>query len=233
MKQYLPKKPIKRGFKVWVRAEAQTGYFCDFEVYTGKLQSAEGGAEHGLGEKVVLNLSREIEGCHYQVYCDNYFTTCNLLEVLQEKEIYATGTTRQDRKGFPEDLKVVRLQQGEFAFRQRGNLVATVWRDKRVVTTLSTMSSPNATTTVERKQKDGTVKSIPCPISVNTYNKFMNGVDRGDQMRNYYRVRLKSMKYYKYVFWFLFDVSITNAFILTSFVPATITTLSSHSLKNF
>ena len=31
MKQYMSKKPIKRGFKVWVRADAVTGYVS---VYT-------------------------------------------------------------------------------------------------------------------------------------------------------------------------------------------------------
>ena len=36
MKQYMPLKPVKRGLKVWVRADALTVYFCDFEVYVGK-----------------------------------------------------------------------------------------------------------------------------------------------------------------------------------------------------
>ena len=36
MKQYLPKKPIKRGFKVWVRADSHNGYISQFECYTGK-----------------------------------------------------------------------------------------------------------------------------------------------------------------------------------------------------
>ena len=116
MKQYLPKKPIKRGFKVWVRAESRTGYFADFNVYTGKTESSEG--EHGLGEKVVLRLSQNIEGHNYQVFCDNFFTTTHLLETLLSKGIYACGTARADRKGFPDDLKSVRLQQqGDFIFR--------------------------------------------------------------------------------------------------------------------
>ena len=49
MKQYLPKKPIKRGFKVWVRAESSTGYFSDFEVYTGKSTDAPSANESELG----------------------------------------------------------------------------------------------------------------------------------------------------------------------------------------
>ena len=47
----------------------------------------------------------------------------------------------------------------------------------------------------------------------------MAGVDKGDQLRQYYRVRTKCTKYYKYIFSFIFDVSITNAFILSLFAP--------------
>jgi hypothetical protein len=28
----MPMKPVKRGYKVWIRAD-QTGYVCQFEVY--------------------------------------------------------------------------------------------------------------------------------------------------------------------------------------------------------
>ena len=33
--QYMPKKPVKRGKKVWVCADAVTGYVHTFQVYTG------------------------------------------------------------------------------------------------------------------------------------------------------------------------------------------------------
>jgi len=162
MKQYLPKKPVKRGFKVWVRADAQTGFFCDFQIYTGKLADGEG-VEHGLGERVVLQLSQNIEGRNHQVFCDNFFTTCGLLETLLEKGIYGCGTTKPSRRGFPDDLKKLNLQRGEHAFRQRGNLVATVWKDKKDVTLLSTMTSPDSVTTVQRRQRDGTITDVACP----------------------------------------------------------------------
>ena len=35
MKQYLPLKPLKRGFKVWAMADSLNGYLYDFKVYTG------------------------------------------------------------------------------------------------------------------------------------------------------------------------------------------------------
>ena len=36
MKQYFPRKPIKRGFKVWVRADSDNGFVCEYQVYCGK-----------------------------------------------------------------------------------------------------------------------------------------------------------------------------------------------------
>ena len=53
--------------------------------------------------------------------------------------------------------------------------------------------------------------TVAVPIS---YNEFMGGVDRGDQLRSYYSCRTKSRKFYKYIFYFLLDVAITNAFVL-------------------
>ena len=55
---------------------------------------------------------------------------------------------------------------------------------------------------------------------IETYNKYMGGVDKNDQLREYYHVRLKSRKYYKYLFWMLFDVSITNTLIIARGNPA-------------
>ena len=36
MKQYLPKKPVRRGFKLWVVADSSNGYFLDVDVYVGR-----------------------------------------------------------------------------------------------------------------------------------------------------------------------------------------------------
>jgi len=40
LKQYLPAKSIKRGYKCWVRAD-ESSYVCEFQVYTGKMQNSE------------------------------------------------------------------------------------------------------------------------------------------------------------------------------------------------
>ena len=52
-----------------------------------------------------------------------------------------------------------------------------------------------------------------CPFIMD-YNTYMGGVDRGDQVRGYNSCRTNCRKFYKYIFHFLLDVAITNAFIL-------------------
>ena len=47
----------------------------------------------------------------------------------------------------------------------------------------------------------------------------MGGVDRNNQLRSYYHVCLKSRKHYKYIICFLFNLLITNAYILSQYLP--------------
>ena len=88
--------------------------------------------------------------------------------------------------------------------------MASVWMP---VTMLSTLAQADAT------HRDGLRVSVQCPDAVVLYNQYMAGVDKGDQYRQYYRVRTKCIKNYKYIFWFLFDVAITNSYILSTFTP--------------
>ena len=97
---------------------------------------------------------------------------------------------------------------------------------------LSTLAQADATHTAQRKEKNGSRVSVQCTDAVVLYNKYMAGVDKGDQLRQYYRVRTQCTKYYKYIFWFLFDVAITNAYILSLFTPTSMP-LSHQRLKAF
>ena len=67
----MPAKPVKRGIKVWCRADAHNGYLCQFEVYTGRSE----GVQDRLGKRVVLGLSQKLEGLRYHLYFDNFFTS--------------------------------------------------------------------------------------------------------------------------------------------------------------
>ena len=71
LKQYMPNKPVKCGIRVWVFTDSSNGYFSRLEVYTGKKGTA---VEHGLGARVVKDLTRDFQGRWHRVYFDNFFT---------------------------------------------------------------------------------------------------------------------------------------------------------------
>ena len=181
MKQYLPLKPVKCGFKVWAMADALNGYLYDFNVYTG----AMGERETSLGEKEK----------HHQLFFDNYFSLISLLAKLLSQETFACGTIRTNRKKFPSEInkEAKKFSCGESVFRQCGNIVVSAWKDNKVVNVASTLASATEITSVRRRQKDGSRIDVCCPLSIALYNKYMGGVDN-DQFRGSYHVRLKCMK---------------------------------------
>ena len=91
IKQYNPMKPIKHGYKMWVRADMD-GYVSKFDVYQGKVNANETtmpvdneGNKFGLGEQVVQTMVSDILNKNHEVYFDNFFTSVPLMEYLKEK----------------------------------------------------------------------------------------------------------------------------------------------------
>lgn len=99
LKQYMPMKPVKRGYKVWCRADSCTGYLYQFQVYTGKTDTAE----TGLGSNVVKSLCEPLLRNNYSghVAFDNFFSSFELMQELYEQGIYSTATIRSDRADLP------------------------------------------------------------------------------------------------------------------------------------
>ena len=112
IKQYLPPKPIKRGYKVWCLCDPIAGYLFNYQIYFGIEETS--GKEISLGERVVFDL---ISGHNFQekhIYFDNFFTSLRFLEKLKLQNIKACGTIRPDRAGIPSDFaKKNRMQRGD------------------------------------------------------------------------------------------------------------------------
>lgn len=221
IKQYMPNKPVKRGIKVWMRSDSSNGYISQFTVYTGRKGAT---TEVGLGGNVVRDLVEKVKGKYHHVFMDNFFSSVPLFIQLLHNKIYACGTIRSNRKFLPHDLKAVMKNglpnRGDFDFRQDGNLALAVWQDTKPVSALSTNWDPAEVMKVKRKKKDGTNIEVNCPTLIHQYNQYMGGVDRGDQFRRYYELRMKSRKFYKYIFWFLVEVCMLNSYIIYQFSPS-------------
>ena len=82
--------------------DASNGYVSAFQVYTGKSGDT---TEHGLGGRVVKDLTVDLKDTHRHVYFNNYFSSVDLLLDLFRNGLYGCGTLRTNRKGFPPQLK--------------------------------------------------------------------------------------------------------------------------------
>ena len=212
MKQHMPLKPVKQGFKLWIRADAMTGYVYQFDVYTGRNDSDAGGV--GLAARVVQKLAESIHITHTHLAFDNYFSSVELLTDLLDKDLYATCTVRSNR-GLPEiATQRPNLNKGQSEWMTKSSVAYVQWMDTKCVHVLSTAFDPNTVVDVKRKQKDGTRLSVTCPKPVFEYTQHMGGVDRFDQRRSMYSVRRRSRKWWMRLLYFVIDAAVVNAYIL-------------------
>lgn len=218
-RQYLPNKPDKFGMKLYMLCDSETGYINLFDVYTGKdydpnPEREETEADEGHTYQVVVGLMKRAQVLNkgYMLFLDNYYSSPKLYDDLYAQQTMTVGTARLNRKNMPVALKNANLKKGEVIYRQKGNLLALKWKDKRDVTMLSTVHK--ATFTITNRDIHNTGEPVVIPSTVVTYNKYMGGVDHADQLNKYYTMTRKTIKWWKKLALHIINAAITNAYIL-------------------
>ncbi|XP_066928278.1 piggyBac transposable element-derived protein 4-like [Clytia hemisphaerica] len=215
--QYMTKKPTKFGIKIWVLAEAHTGYCQQFQIYTGK---SNDGQENGLTYRVCTDLlTPTYLNKNHHVYFDNYFTTIHLMQDLASNSTFTCGTIRSDRGRFPASFTAKgKLERGESEFRCNNNNLAVRWKDKRDVYVVSTIHGNS----IKQVQRRGEEEPVSKPTMICQYNSFMNGVDKCDQKISSYDMQRKTRKWWKKLFLRLVELSIINAMVILITIHADI-----------
>ena len=214
IRQYIKGKPHPWGFKSWCRAGV-SGILYDFEVYQGGDGKR---SELGQGADVVLKLaSTLVSHVNYKLYADNLFTSLNLLLKLKERGIHYTGTVRKNRLAgctMREEKTLMKSGRGSYDHRveQNNNIVAVRWLDNKVVTLFSTLTGIEPLGSAKRwdKKKKAYVE-VPMPAVIDQYNKHMGGIDLLDSFLAQYRFKMKSRRWYLYLFWHFLMVALVNA----------------------
>ena len=108
----MPKKPTKRGFKVWCMCDSHNGFTCSFQVYLG---ATAGSVEKDLGIRATLDMTRDVFGKGFHIYCDNFFACPQLAAHLEREKTYVIGTVKKGRAGMPEfnPNQINDLEKGE------------------------------------------------------------------------------------------------------------------------
>ncbi|KAL3213306.1 hypothetical protein MRX96_051731 [Rhipicephalus microplus] len=165
LKQYIPSKPQKWGYKVFLLCDAQ-GMVHSFEIYTGRIDAVPGEPDIGASGNIVLKLSQNIQpGLNHLLFCDNWFTSLKLSSSLSKKKMSTVlaqsvlidckvvlcllmqASSKKGRGSFEEFETVVDATK----------IIALKWYDNRAVTTLSMFAGAEPVTSVgrwERSKKD-------------------------------------------------------------------------------
>ena len=194
MKQYLPKKPHKWGFKVFSRY-GSSGIIYAFQIYTGKSSNVP--TELGITGNLVMRLCANLpKNQNYKLYFDNFFTSSRLLKKLKNYGMHALGTIRLNRmKGAQkllESKKALKSKgRGSYDWRVDCSTSTMVirWKDNNVVHLASTFIGNQEEEPLKRWcAKERVYKFITCPKMMHEYNYFMGGVDLCDMFLSLYRI---------------------------------------------
>ena len=223
IRQYIKDKPTKWGIKLWVLADSSNGYTVDFNVYIGRAAGRDV-SENGLGYDVVVRLMQPFLNQGYHLYIDNFYTSSVLLRYLFQQGVPTTGTIRENSRGFPANMtngsqwsKASNVERGSMRWERDSPLLALQWLDNKVVSLLTTIENANDNVEVNRKTKTAGVwstKKVKQPQAIATYNKYMNAVDRSDQILATNNVLRKCMRWWKTLFFHLIDIAVVNSFLL-------------------
>ena len=216
IRQYNPKKPVKWGFKNFVRA-GKSGIIYDFFMYTGASTSDQ----NCNGYYVVTRLCDTLpKNKNYRVFFDNWFTSYDLCTDLKSYGILTTATLRVDRMlkcPLMSEKELKKKGRGSSSFKTDKNSGITVlrWLDNKSVQLVSTYASPEAISTVKRWDRKGKKYiDVPCPDMVKDYNQAMGGVDLADMLIELYRTKIKTNRWYIKLIFHCVDIAKVNAWLL-------------------
>ena len=212
-KVYNPDKPKKYGMKAYMLCDSENGYVCQFKLYTGKTTVV---SEAGKTYDLVMELVRDYVGKGYHLFMDNFYSSPMLYVNLWEQGIAATGTLRANRKGTPKIMGQKKLEtkqeRGDMIVMHNKNLLCVRYQDKKAVVLLSTLEGVQSVETGRINRSNG--EPVRKPEILNKYNKYMGGVDRADQMLSYTPFRMKTLKWWKRVWFHVVNVALLNAYVI-------------------
>ncbi|CAG2213849.1 unnamed protein product [Mytilus edulis] len=160
--QYIPSKAAKFGVKLWVLAEAVSGYICQISVYKGKQYDPT--PQGMLQGAYVVNKLLDAAGLlnkAYHLFTDSFFSSINLAKELLAKGTLFTGTLRANRQ-MPNTIKNPVLQEKESIYIRQGRILLCAYKERNGRKPVRIISSFS----IAAQENDK-------PAMICSYNKFM------------------------------------------------------------
>ncbi|XP_069025011.1 piggyBac transposable element-derived protein 3-like [Embiotoca jacksoni] len=220
LRQYIANKPEKWGFKLF--CQASSCIIHDLLLHQGAstfFNVALCEEEQGLllGAKVVTTLCKTITQPRPSVvFCDNYFTSFNLIQKLNANlGVKCIGTVRPNRidgATLMIDKQLMKKGRGAFDYRSAKGVIKVKWYDNKCVNLLSNACGIMALSTVKRWSKEAHAKiNVPCPSLIPAYNQHMGGVHLSNMVVHLYKTPAKSRLP---LFGYILDLCISNSWLV-------------------
>ncbi|XP_045459219.1 piggyBac transposable element-derived protein 4-like [Melitaea cinxia] len=204
-RHYIKSKKARYGIKFYILTTAD-GYVLNIKMYSGG-EVVEGNERKT--DRLVLRLMRPYLLKGHNLYMDNYYNSVTLSQKLLDLKTHTNGTLRKTRKDNPKFVVQKKLKKGQHVWARKGKVYVSAWKDKREVYMVTTMDHPAL---IEVTNRFGKKKMKP--KEVDKYNKYMSGVDRSDQIINYYSSPRKTIRWYKKVLFHIVDTAVWNSYYI-------------------
>jgi hypothetical protein len=215
IKQYLPMKPHKWGYKIWCVGSGN--YLVSFELYTGKTEEK---TELGVIVDTIKRMMQPFKNKNHILYTDCFFTSPTLMRELAAMGIALCGSVQLNRSGMPpksqlNDATFKNWIRGESLHLQSDNVALYCWKDQKVIKVLYNHISPTtALTSVKRWGAEREKIEVPCHQAIKDYFYNARSVDRIGQLRYSYPLGRKSKTSSMSLVMWLIDMCVVNAFSL-------------------
>lgn len=188
-------KSAQYGIKIYIVTDARKSYVLQVIVYMGKNNND---VKDSMKKtvSVVTKLLEDYKGTNRHVFIDRFYTSSELLRVLDANGIRMMGTMMGNR--LPKGDRVVKASN-EFKSMERGDAIKyrvvyrnasdeqayaglVIWKDSTMVYCLLSGCNNTAMDRCNRRSINGPI-NIPRPSCISKYNENMGGVDLADMRR--------------------------------------------------
>jgi hypothetical protein len=226
IRQYIPSKPHKWGYKFYCLAEST--YLLRLDLYTGASSKP---TEHGSTHDLVMRMMDGYEDKSYNLFIDNWFSSPTLADHLHEVGIAVCGSVNLNRSGMPppsqlNDRMFKKWERGQYMHLQRGNKCLAVWKDANVMKVLYNHIQPTAPpTTLKRWGVNHARIDLPCPQAIHDYFYNARAVDVLGQLHYAYPIGRKAMDDLSSIVYGLIDICLVQSYTLYKITHDDITQL--------
>ncbi|CAG4935455.1 unnamed protein product [Parnassius apollo] len=176
----------------------------------------------GVPGNVVQRLLETVsDNLNHKIFVDNWYTSLQLMANLHKRGILPLRTVQLRRAP---NIIIIKnaLEKKERGYCSEKSvavdnvkLSVTSWVDNKAVSLCSSYVGKEPKGVVKRYSKKHKRRvDVPCPKAVSIYNKYMGGVDLLDAMLGFYRIKIRSKKWYHRLFFHFIDLCCVNSWLL-------------------